>query len=104
MSAATTARFLTLPSVVSAMEFVVHGPLRAATGGRRAEVDFESGTVAEALQAFVEAYPRSTDHLYDADDVLRPSVRVSRDGERLSPDDPCSDDETLTLVPAMRGG
>lgn len=88
----------------SRVKFDVVGPLRSATREPRVEVDVDGGTVADALSAFVEAYPHAASQLYDDGGRLRPSVRVSRDGTRLDPEDPCSNDDTLTLVPAMRGG
>ncbi|MHB9286443.1 ubiquitin-like small modifier protein 1 [Halobacteriales archaeon Cl-PHB] len=86
------------------MDIVVYGPLRGPVGGKRTTIDVEGETVADALQAFVETYPGTADQLYAADGSLRPSVRVTHDGERLEPDEPCPDGGELALVPAMRGG
>lgn len=85
------------------MRVTVYGPLRGATGSKAVTVAFGGGTVAEAVAAFVDAYPRASGELYD-DGTLRPSVRVTRDGERVDPDDPCPPDADITIVPAMRGG
>ncbi|MFB6105977.1 MAG: MoaD/ThiS family protein [Halobacteriaceae archaeon] len=86
------------------MEFVVYGPLRAATGGKTVELAASPETVGAAIEALVAAHPRARRHLYDGDGQVRPSVRVQRDGERLALDDAVDGDETLTLLPAMRGG
>lgn len=86
------------------MDVVVYGPLRAATGGKTVRVDFGGGTVREALDTLVAANPRVEQHLYRADGSLAPSVRVSVDGERAEPADPCPPDATLSIHPAMRGG
>jgi molybdopterin synthase sulfur carrier subunit len=85
------------------LELTVYGPLRSATGGKHAEVEFDGGTVADALEAFVAAYPRARAQLYDDGD-LRPSVRVTVDGERADPGDPCPPDAAVTLHPAVQGG
>lgn len=85
------------------MNVTVYGPLRSATGEKRVEIEFEGGTVAEAIGAFVAAYPRARPHLYDGD-TLRESVRVSVNGERADPEDPCPADASLALHPAVRGG
>lgn len=86
------------------MDVVVYGPLRAATGGKTVRVDFGGGTVRAALDALVAAHPRVEQQLYRADGSLAPSVRVSVDGERAEPADPCPPDATLSIHPAMRGG
>lgn len=88
---------------MSSLEITVYGPLRSATGGKRVEIGFEGETVADALDAFVAAYPRARSQLYD-DGSLRPSVRVSVDGERAAPDDPCPPGASLALHPAVQGG
>lgn len=86
------------------MEVVVYGPLRSATGTKRVELDFGGGTVAEALEAFVEAHPRAATHLYDDAGELAPSVRLVRDGDRVDLDEACEPTDELGLFPAMRGG
>ncbi|MFB6108478.1 MAG: ubiquitin-like small modifier protein 1 [Haloplanus sp.] len=86
------------------MDVTVFGPLRSATGEKDVTVAFEGGTVADAVAAFVAAYPRARSHLLDADGAVRPSVRVSVDGERRVLDAPCPGDAELSLMPAMRGG
>lgn len=85
------------------LEIAVYGPLRAATGEKHVEMEFGGGTVADALDAFVEAHPRARPQLYD-DGSRRPSVRVTVDGERAAPEDPCPTTASMTLHPAVRGG
>lgn len=85
------------------MNVTVYGPLRSATGGKHAEIDFSGGTVGEAIVAFVSAYPRAEPQLYDGDD-LRSSVRVTVDAEAADFEDPCPPDAALTLHPAVQGG
>jgi len=86
------------------MEVVVYGPLRGATGAKTVHVDVDGDTVGAALDALVATHPRVEHHLYRADGSLAPSVRVSVDGERADPEDPCPRDATLSIHPAMRGG
>ena len=86
------------------MDVVVYGPLRGATGAKTVRVDVDDGTVRAALDALVAAHPRVAQHLYRADGSLAPSVRLSVDGERADPGDPCPPDATLSIHPAMRGG
>lgn len=85
------------------MEVTVYGPLRAATGGKTVTLENPGETVADAVAAFVDAYPRAEGHLYDGDE-LRPSVRVTVDGERATLADPVSEDAELVLMPAVQGG
>lgn len=86
------------------MELTVYGPLRSATGEKRVSVDPEGGTVRAVVEAFVAAYPRAETHLVDDEGTLRPSVRVTVDGERAALDDDCPPDADVALFPAMRGG
>jgi len=86
------------------MELTVYGPLRAPTGEKRVDVEPAGETVGDAIRAFVDAYPRAESHLVDDDGDLRPSVRVTVDGERADLDDDCPPDADLALFPAMRGG
>jgi len=86
------------------MDVVVYGPLRSAVGGKRAEIDVDGDTVGDVLTAFVETYPKTTDQLYAADGTLRPSVRITCDGEPIEPDESCPEGGELALVPAMQGG
>jgi molybdopterin synthase sulfur carrier subunit len=86
------------------MEITVYGPLRSATGEKTVNLDFEGETVGDALETFVAQYPRARSQLYTDDGAIRPSVRVTVDGERADLDASCPDDGTLTLHPAMRGG
>jgi molybdopterin synthase sulfur carrier subunit len=88
------------------MEFEVYGPLRSATGGKTATVDFDGGTVEDALWRFLEEYPRARQYLLtdEADPTFRPSVRVVHEGEKVAFDDDLDPDATLTLIPAVQGG
>jgi molybdopterin converting factor small subunit len=86
------------------MELTVYGPLRSATGEKRVRVDPDGETVRAVVEAFVDAYPRAESHLVDPDGALRPSVRVTVDGERAGVDDDCPPDAEVALFPAMRGG
>lgn len=85
------------------MNVTVYGPLRSATGGKHAKIEFSGGTVEEAIVAFVEAYPRAEPQLYDGDEI-RSSVRVTVEGEALGFEDPCPSGTALTLHPAVQGG
>ena len=86
------------------MELTVYGPLRSATGEKRITVDPDGARVADVVEAFVEAYPRAATHLVDDDGDLRPSVRVTVDGERVALEATCPADASVALFPAMRGG
>jgi len=86
------------------VELTVYGPLRAATGEKRVRVAPDGETVRAVVEAFVAAYPRAASHLVDEAGDLRPSVRVTVDGERASLDDDCPPDADVALFPAMRGG
>jgi molybdopterin synthase sulfur carrier subunit len=86
------------------MEYQVYGPLRGATGGKSVTAEFESGTVRDALDAFVVAHPSAERYLRESDGGYRPSVRVLIDGEHASLDEPCPPDATVTLIPAVQGG
>lgn len=87
------------------MEIVVYGPLRAAVGDKRAMIDVDGDTVEDVLNAFVEAYPRASDQLYAEDGSLRPSVRITCNGEPIEPDAPYPDEGgELAVFPAIQGG
>ncbi len=81
----------------------MYGQLRSATGEKTVDVDFDGGTVADAVDAFVAAYPRAKRHLVDGDG-LASSVRLAVDGASATPDDDCPPDATLSIHPAMQGG
>lgn len=85
------------------MDLTVYGPLRSATGEKRVAVAPEGETVRAVVEAFVAAYPRAESHLAD-DGTLRPSVRVTVNGERATLDDDCPPEADVALFPAMRGG
>ncbi|SER72742.1 MoaD/ThiS family protein [Natrinema salaciae] len=84
-------------------EVTVYGPLRSATGAKTMTLEWSGGTVADAIAAVVDAYPRAEPHLYDGDDV-RPSVRASLDGGRAGLADRVPDGASLSIVPAVQGG
>lgn len=86
------------------MDVIVYGELRAATGEKTVELAADVGTIAEALDRFVDAYPRARSQLFDEDGNIRPSVRVMCDGERVEPDAECPPEASLQLFPAMQGG
>jgi molybdopterin synthase sulfur carrier subunit len=86
------------------MQVTVYGQLRSATGEKAVTVDFAGGTVRDALDAFVAAYPRAERHLYQDDGSLAPSARLSLEGETAAPDESCPPDAALAIHPAMRGG
>lgn len=85
------------------MEVTVYGPLRGATGSKTVTVEFDGGTVGDALDALVAAFPRTERYLFD-DGTLEPSVRVAVDGESVDVDDACPPDASLSVHPAMQGG
>lgn len=86
------------------MDVTVYGPLRSATGQKRVTVEPDDRTVQAVLDALVTAYPRAESHLVDEDGTLRPSVRVTVDGDRAALDDECPADASIAVFPAMRGG
>ncbi|ELY58634.1 ubiquitin-like small modifier protein 1 [Natronolimnohabitans innermongolicus] len=86
------------------MEITVYGPLRAATGSKTVGLEFAGDTVADAIDAFADAYPRAEQYLYDDRGAIRASVRVTVDGERAELEAPISDDASLALMPAVQGG
>lgn len=92
------------------MEVKVYGPLRGTTGQKTVDVTFEGGTVADALAAFLDEFPRAEAQLVpederDADEVrVHPSVRVLLDGERVELDEECPTESSLQLIPAAQGG
>lgn len=86
------------------MEVVAYGSLRSAIGGKTVTIDFDGGTVDDALSVVLDAYPRARGHLFDDDGMLRASVRFHVDGERVHLEDRCPADAELTVFPAMRGG
>jgi molybdopterin converting factor small subunit len=86
------------------MELTVYGPLRSATGDKRVSVEPTGATVRAVLDALVASYPGAESHLVDDDGELRPSVRVTVDGERAGLDDECPPAAEVAVFPAMRGG
>ncbi|QZX99172.1 ubiquitin-like small modifier protein 1 [Halobaculum rubrum] len=90
------------------MNVQVYGPLRSATGSKTVRVGPDSlpehPTVRDVLDALCAAHPRTESHLSDGDGSLRPSVRVTVDGDRAAIDDDCPADAEVRVFPAMRGG
>lgn len=86
------------------MDVTVYGPLRNATGEKQVQVTFEGETVRDALEAFVDAYPRADQYLYRSDGTLASSVRISVNGERVDLEDLCPTDAEMALHPAVQGG
>jgi molybdopterin synthase sulfur carrier subunit len=86
------------------MEVVVYGPLRAATGSKEITVSPTEPTVAGVIEALCEAYPRAESHLFDEAGALRPSVRVTVDGETVEQNAACPPEAEVAIFPAMRGG
>ena len=86
------------------MDVTVYGQLRAATGEKTVHVEGDVETVADALERFLEAYPRAKQHVLAEDGTVRPSVRLLLDGERVDLESDCPPDASLQFFPAMEGG
>jgi|APHM01.1.fsa_nt_gi ThiS family. len=86
------------------MDIMVYGPLRGVTGEKTVTLAADPETVGDAIDAFVEAYPRAESQLCDCEGTLRPSVRVRVDEESADLDDACPANASLQVFPAMRGG
>ena len=86
------------------MDVTVYGQLRAATGEKTVHLEDDVDSVSDALDRFLEAYPRVKQHVLDEDGTVRPSVRILLDGERVALDSDCPPDASLQLFPAMEGG
>lgn len=84
-------------------EVTAYGPLRSATGDKTVVLEWDGGTVADALAAVVDAYPRAETHLYDGD-AVRSSVRVSLEDDRAGLEEPVPEGASLSVVPAVQGG
>lgn len=86
------------------MDVTVYGPLRSATGGKRLELAPAKQTVQGVLDALLDEHPRAESYLLDDEGVVRPSVRVTVDGESAGMGDECPTDADVAIFPAMRGG
>jgi len=86
------------------MQIRVYGPLRSTTGKKTVQVSFEGRTVRDALDTFVEEYPKARPQLFDENDTLRASVRVTCRGERIPLDEECTANDELSIFPAVQGG
>ena len=83
-------------------------PLRAYTEGN-ADLSILAGTVSEALEALVTAYPGLRPNLFGADGKLRSFVNVylNDDDVRYLPmkeDSPTAPADELTIIPSIAGG
>ncbi|MFO7926885.1 MoaD/ThiS family protein [Natronomonas sp.] len=61
-------------------------------------------TVGEALERFLDTYPRARRDVLDETRSIRSSVRILVDGERAGLDDDYPPDVRIQLFPAMQGG
>lgn len=85
------------------MDVTVYGQLRAATASKTVHLE-DVETVGEAVDRFLDAYPRAERHVLDENGEVRPSVRIMLDGERVDLENECPSDASLQLFPAMVGG
>jgi molybdopterin synthase sulfur carrier subunit len=85
----------------------VPGPLRRLTDGKP-EVEVEGTTVSQALASLDERFPGFNDRLYDANGQLRQFINIYlndsdiRFGQGL--ETPVSENDDLSIVPAVAGG
>jgi len=85
----------------------VPGPLRRLTDGKP-EVEVEGTTVSQALASLDERFPGFSDRLYDANGQLRQFINIYlndsdiRFGQGL--ETPVSENDDLSIVPAVAGG
>lgn len=86
------------------VEVTVYGPLRSATGTKQVTLSPDGGTVRAVVRELRAEYPRTESQLLDDDGALRPSVRVTVDGETADLDDPYPPGAAVAVFPAMRGG
>ncbi len=86
------------------MDVTVYGPLRSAIGGKETTLQFSGGTVDDAIDTLVSEFPRAAQYLYGADNDLRPSVRISVNGDRVESGDQCQSDASIKIMPAVQGG
>ena len=83
-------------------------PLRTYTEGNES-VSILAGTVKDALEALVAAYPGLRGNLFGADGKLRSFVNVYLNDEdirylNLKEDSPVSPSDELTIIPSIAGG
>lgn len=81
---------------------VLPGPLRKIAGGT--ELSVAGHTVAEALQAAVEAHPGLAGRIVDDTGRLRPFVKVFAGGRPVELDAPLSEADEVVIAPALAGG
>ena len=83
-------------------------PLRTYTEGNES-VSILAGTVKDALEALVAAYPGLRGNLFGPDGKLRSFVNVYLNDEdirylNLKEDSPVSPSDELTIIPSIAGG
>lgn len=83
-------------------------PLRTYTNGQDS-IPVNAGTVSEALQELVAAYPALKANLFGADGKLRSFVNVYLNDEdvrylSLKEDSPTTASDELTIIPSIAGG
>ncbi len=83
-------------------------PLRTYTEGHES-VSILAGTIKDALEALVAAYPGLRANLFGADGKLRSFVNVYLNDEdirylNLKEDSPVSPSDELTIIPSIAGG
>jgi molybdopterin converting factor small subunit len=89
------------------VKVIIPTPLRA-YAGRQESVQFEAGTVAEALLALTNQFSELKKHLYSDDGRLRSFVNVyvnDEDIRYLEKDQTrVKEGDTISIVPSIAGG
>ncbi|MGH7589243.1 MAG: MoaD/ThiS family protein, partial [Gemmatimonadota bacterium] len=88
-------------------KILIPTPLRP-FADNQARLEVEGGTVAEAMRALIERYPRLEGHLYDGEGRLRSfvNVYVGEDDIRYRErtETPVEPDTEISIVPSVAGG
>ena len=88
-------------------KILIPTPLRP-FADNQARLEVEGGTVAEAMRALIERYPRLRGHLYDSEGRLRSfvNVYVGEDDIRYRErtETPIGPDTEISIVPSVAGG
>jgi adenylyltransferase/sulfurtransferase len=88
-------------------KILIPTPLRP-FADNQARLEVEGGTVAEAMRALIERYPRLEGHLYDVEGRLRSfvNVYVGEDDIRYRErtETPVGPDTEISIVPSVAGG
>ena len=92
-----------------ALTFHIPGPLRAHTGGRSTvDIDFKSGTLAEALTALWALYPGVRDRVLTEQGESRQHINIFIGEENMRYTGglatPVPDKAEIFIVPAVSGG